>query len=45
MRSHVLVTTSWWVRAIYTPTTHHIDCLDAHIYSYILLEHCKHHKA
>jgi hypothetical protein len=45
MRSQVLVTTSWWVRAIYTPSTHHIDCLAVHIYSYILLEHCKHHKA
>jgi hypothetical protein len=44
MNSKVLVTTSWWVRAIYTPSTHHIDCLAAHIYSYTLVEHCKHHK-
>ena len=45
MRRKVLVTTSWWVRAIYTPYTHHIDCLAAHIYSYTLVEHYKHHKA
>jgi hypothetical protein len=40
-----LVTASWWVRAIYTPSTHHIECLASHIYSHTLVEHCKHHKA
>jgi hypothetical protein len=45
MRSRISVTASWWVRAIYTPSAHHIDCLAAHIYSYTLVEHCKHHKA
>jgi hypothetical protein len=44
VRSKVLVTTSWWVRAIYTPSTHHIQCLAAHINSSTLLEHCKHQK-
>jgi hypothetical protein len=43
MSSRVLVTDSWWVRVIYAPSTHHIDCLAAHIYSYTLVEHCKHH--
>jgi hypothetical protein len=33
MRRTVLVTASWWVRAIYTPSTHHIQCLAAHINS------------
>jgi hypothetical protein len=32
------------VRAIYTPSTHHIQGLAAHIYSSTLLEHCKHQK-
>jgi hypothetical protein len=32
------------VRAIYTPSTHHIQCLAAHINSSTLLEHCKHQK-
>jgi hypothetical protein len=45
MRSSFLVMASWWVRAIYTPSTHHIHCLATHIYSYTLVEHCKHHKA
>jgi hypothetical protein len=45
MHNTLLVTTSWWVRAIYTPSTHHIHCLAAHIYSYTLVEHFKHHKA
>ena len=45
MRSKFLAMASWWVRAIYTPSTHHIDSLAAHIYSYTLVEHCKHHKA
>jgi hypothetical protein len=31
MRRTVLVTASWWVRAIYTPSTHHIKCLAVHI--------------
>jgi hypothetical protein len=44
VRSKVLVTASWWVRAIYTPSTHHIQCLAAHINSSTLLEHCKHQK-
>jgi hypothetical protein len=37
VRSKVLVTASWWVRAIYTPSTHHIQCLGAHINSSTLL--------
>jgi hypothetical protein len=44
VRSKVLVTASWWVRAIYTPSTHQIQCLAAHINSITLLEHCKHQK-
>jgi hypothetical protein len=44
MRSTVRVTASWWVRAIYTPSTHHIQCLAAHINSCTLVEHCKHQK-
>jgi hypothetical protein len=44
MRITMLVTASWWVRAIYTPFTHHIQCLAAHINSYTLVEHCKHQK-
>jgi hypothetical protein len=44
VRSKVLVTASWWVRAIYTPSTHHIQCLAAHINSITWLEHCKHQK-
>jgi hypothetical protein len=44
VRSKVLVMASWWVRAIYTPSTHHIQCLAAHINSSTLLEHCKHQK-
>ena len=43
-RSTLPVTASWWVRAIYTPSTHHIQCLALHIYSSTLLEHCKHQK-
>jgi hypothetical protein len=45
MRRKVPVTANWWVRAIYSPSTHHIHCLAVHIYSYTLVEHCKHHKA
>jgi hypothetical protein len=41
----VLVTASLVGGAIYTPSTHHIECLAAHIDSHTLLEHCKHHKA
>jgi hypothetical protein len=41
-RSKLPVTASWWARAIYTPSTHHIQCLALHIYSSTLLEHCKH---
>ena len=44
MRRTVLVTASWWVRAIYTPSTHHIQCLASHINSCTLVEHCKHQK-
>jgi hypothetical protein len=44
MRRTLPVTTSWWVRAIYTPSTHHIQCLAAHINSCTLVEHCKHQK-
>jgi hypothetical protein len=44
MRRTVLVTSSWWVRAIYTPCTHHIQCLAAHINSSTLVEHCMHQK-
>jgi hypothetical protein len=44
MRRRVLVTASWWVRAIYTPSTHHIQCLAALINFSTLLEHCKHQK-
>jgi hypothetical protein len=44
VRSKVVVTASWWVRAIYTPSTNHIQCLAAHINSSTLLEHCKHQK-
>jgi hypothetical protein len=44
MRRTVLVTASWWVRAINTPSTHHIQCLAAHINSCTLVEHCKHQK-
>jgi hypothetical protein len=44
MRRIVLVTASWWVRAIYTPSTHHIQCLAAHINSCTLKERCKHKK-
>jgi hypothetical protein len=44
MRRSVLVTASWWVRAIYTPSTHHIQGLAAHINSCTLVEHCKHQK-
>jgi hypothetical protein len=44
MRKTLLVTASWWVRAIYTPSTHHIQCLAAHINSSTLVEHCKHQK-
>jgi hypothetical protein len=44
MRRTVLVTASWWVRAIYTPYTHHIQCLVAHINSCTLVEHCEHQK-
>jgi hypothetical protein len=32
------------VMAIYTPSTHHIQCLAAHINSCTLVEHCKHQK-
>jgi hypothetical protein len=45
LRSELPVTASWWVRAIYTPSTHHIKCLALHIYSSTLVEHCKHQKA
>jgi hypothetical protein len=38
------VTASWWVRTIYTPSTHHIQCLAAHINSCTLKEHCKRQK-
>jgi hypothetical protein len=41
MRKTVLVTASWWVRAIYTPSTHHIQCLASHIKSCTLKEHSK----
>jgi hypothetical protein len=41
MRRTVLVTASWWVRAIYTLSTHHIQCLAAYINSSTLVEHCK----
>jgi hypothetical protein len=44
VRRTVLVTASWWVWAIYTPSTHHIQSLAAHINSSKLLEHCKHQK-
>jgi hypothetical protein len=44
MRRTVLMTASWWVRDIYTPSTHHIQCLAVHINSYTLEEHCKHQK-
>jgi hypothetical protein len=44
MRRTVLVTASWWVRPIYNPSTHHIQCLTAHIDSCTLVEHCKHQK-
>jgi hypothetical protein len=44
MRRTMLVTASWWVRAIYTPSTHHIQCLASHINSSTLVEHCKHQK-
>jgi hypothetical protein len=44
MRRTVLVTASWWVRAIYTPSTHRIQCLAVHINSCTLEEHCKHQK-
>jgi hypothetical protein len=44
MRRTLPVTASWWVRTIYTPSTHHILCLAAHINSYTLKEHCKHQK-
>jgi hypothetical protein len=44
MRRTLPVTASWWVRAIYTPSTHHIQCLAAHINSSTLVEHCKHQK-
>jgi hypothetical protein len=44
MRRTMLVTASWWVKAIYTPSTHHIQCLVAHINSSTLVEHCKHQK-
>jgi hypothetical protein len=44
MRRTLLVTASWWGRAIYTPSTHHIQCLAAHINSSTLVEHCKHQK-
>jgi uncharacterized protein YbcV (DUF1398 family) len=40
-----LVTTSLVGGAIYTPSTHHIECLASHINTHILLEHYKHHKA
>jgi hypothetical protein len=45
MRRTLPITASWWVRAIYTPSTHHIQCLAAHINSCTLVEHCKHQKA
>jgi hypothetical protein len=38
------ITVSWWVRAIYTPSTHHIKCLASHINSCTLVENCKHQK-
>jgi hypothetical protein len=44
MRRTMHVTASWWLRAIYTPSTHHIQCLAAHINSSTLVEHCKHQK-
>jgi hypothetical protein len=44
MRRTLPVTASWWVRAIYTPSSHHIQCLAAHINSCTLEEHCKHQK-
>jgi hypothetical protein len=44
MRRTLPVTASWWVRAIYTPSTHHIQCLASHIKSCILKEHSKHQK-
>jgi hypothetical protein len=44
MRRTLLATATWWVRTIYTPSTHHIQCLAAHINSCILEEHCKHQK-
>jgi hypothetical protein len=44
MRKTLLVTASWWVRAIFTPSTHHIQCLAAHINSSTLVERCKHQK-
>jgi hypothetical protein len=44
IRRTLPVTASWWVRAIYTPATHHIQCLAAHINSCTLEEHCKHQK-
>jgi hypothetical protein len=44
IRKRLLVTASWWVRDIYTPSTHHIHCLATHICSYTLVEHCKHQK-
>jgi hypothetical protein len=44
MRRTLPITASWWVRAIYTPSTHHIQCLAAHINSSTLVEHCKHQK-
>jgi hypothetical protein len=40
-----VVTDSLVGGAIYTPSTHHIECLAAHIDDYTLLEHCKLHKA
>jgi hypothetical protein len=44
MRRTLPVTASWWVRAIYTPSTHHIQGLAARINSRTLVEHCKHQK-
>ena len=44
MRRTLLVTASWWVMAIYAPSTHHIQCLVGHINSSTLVEHCKHQK-
>jgi hypothetical protein len=44
VRRRLLVTASWWVRAIYTPSTHHIQCLASHIKSCTLKEHSKHQK-